>query len=84
MTLWPTQVPIKWFPGGLPLGVKRRGREADHSFPSISAVKMSGTIPPLHLYASFYTFYLTENVVYVDYEDRSVGALWERMDVYEY
>jgi hypothetical protein len=34
--LGPTQPPIQWVPGALSLGVKRPGREADHS-PSFSA-----------------------------------------------
>jgi hypothetical protein len=35
--LWgPTQPPIKWVPGALSPGVKRPGREADHS-PQVSA-----------------------------------------------
>jgi hypothetical protein len=34
--LGPTQPPIQWVPGALSLGVKRPGREADHS-PSTSA-----------------------------------------------
>jgi len=29
--LGPTQPPIQWLPGALPLGVKRPGRETDHS-----------------------------------------------------
>jgi hypothetical protein len=29
--LGPTQPPIQWVPGDLTLGVKRPGREADHS-----------------------------------------------------
>jgi hypothetical protein len=32
--LGPTQLPIEWVPGALSLGVKRPGREADHSHPS--------------------------------------------------
>jgi hypothetical protein len=32
--LGPTQLPIHWVPGALSLGVKRQGREADHSPPS--------------------------------------------------
>jgi hypothetical protein len=32
--LGPTQPPIQWVPGAPPLGVKRPGREADHSPPS--------------------------------------------------
>jgi hypothetical protein len=31
--LGPTQPPIQWVPGALSLGVKRLGREADHSSP---------------------------------------------------
>jgi hypothetical protein len=37
--LGPTQPPIKWVPGALSLGVKRPGREADHSPPSSAEVK---------------------------------------------
>jgi hypothetical protein len=29
--LGPTQLPIQWVPGALSLGVKRPGREADHT-----------------------------------------------------
>jgi hypothetical protein len=34
----PTQPPIQWVPGFLSLGVKRPGREADHSPPSSAEV----------------------------------------------
>jgi hypothetical protein len=37
--LEPTQPPIPWVPGALSLGVKRPGREADHSPPSSAEVK---------------------------------------------
>jgi hypothetical protein len=37
--LGPTQPPIQWVPGVLSLGVKRPGREADHSLPSSAKVK---------------------------------------------
>jgi hypothetical protein len=37
-TLGPTQ-PIQWVPGTLSLGLKRPGREADHSPPSSAEVK---------------------------------------------
>jgi hypothetical protein len=37
--LGPTQPPIQWVPGALSLGVKRPGRQADHSPPSIAEVK---------------------------------------------
>jgi hypothetical protein len=39
IALGPTQPPIQWVPGALPLGVKRPGREADHSPPSSAEVK---------------------------------------------
>jgi hypothetical protein len=32
--LGPTQPPIEWVPAAFSLGVKRPGREADHSSPS--------------------------------------------------
>jgi len=35
----PTQLPIQWVPGALPLGIKRPGREADHSPSSSAEVK---------------------------------------------
>jgi hypothetical protein len=35
----PTQPPTQWVPGALSLGIKRPGREADHSPPSSSEVK---------------------------------------------
>jgi hypothetical protein len=37
--LGPTQPPIQWVLGALSLGVKRPGREADHSPPSSAEVK---------------------------------------------
>jgi hypothetical protein len=37
--LGPTQPLIQWVPGALSLGVKRQGREADHSLPSSAEVK---------------------------------------------
>jgi hypothetical protein len=37
--LGPTQPPIQWVTGALYLGVKRPGREADHSHPSSAEVK---------------------------------------------
>jgi hypothetical protein len=37
--LTPTQPPIQWVSGALSLGVKRLGREADHSPPSSAEVK---------------------------------------------
>jgi hypothetical protein len=37
--LGPTQPTIQWVPGILSLGVKRPGREADHSPPSSAEIK---------------------------------------------
>jgi hypothetical protein len=37
--LGPTQPPIQWVPGDLSLGIKRSGREADHSPSSSAEVK---------------------------------------------
>jgi len=37
--LGPTQPPIQWVPGAFSLGVKRPGREADHSHPSSAEIK---------------------------------------------
>jgi hypothetical protein len=39
--LGPTQPPIQWVPGALSQGLKRPGREADHSPPSTAEVKES-------------------------------------------
>jgi hypothetical protein len=47
--LKPTQPPIQWVPGAPSLGVKRPGREADHSPPSSAEVKNARSytsIPP--------------------------------------
>jgi hypothetical protein len=46
-SLGPTQPPIQWVPGALSTGVKRQGREADHSLPPSADVKNSEAIPPL-------------------------------------
>jgi hypothetical protein len=37
--LGPTQTPIQWVPGALSSGVKRQGREADHSSPASAGIK---------------------------------------------
>jgi hypothetical protein len=39
--LGPTRPPIQWVPGALPPGVKRPGREADHSPPTNAEVMKS-------------------------------------------
>jgi hypothetical protein len=50
MALGPTQPPIQWVPGAVPLGLKQLGREADHSPPSSAEVRMRGAIPLLPQY----------------------------------
>jgi hypothetical protein len=42
-----TQPRIQWVPGALSSGVKRQGREADHSPPASAEVKKRGSIHPL-------------------------------------
>jgi hypothetical protein len=37
--LGPTQPPVQWVPGALYLGIKRLGREANHSPPASAEVK---------------------------------------------
>jgi len=47
-----TQPPIQWVPGTLYLGVKRPGRETDHSTPSSAEVKKAWiytSTPPILL-----------------------------------
>jgi hypothetical protein len=72
--LRPIKPPIQWVPGAVSLGVKRRGREADHSPPSSAEVKNAWSLPPLPQYAFMawclvkhrdnftFTFYLYEYV----------------------
>jgi hypothetical protein len=51
--LGPTQPPIKWVPEDLSLEVKRPGREADYSFPSITEIKNAWSYtstPPIRLH----------------------------------
>jgi hypothetical protein len=46
-TLGRPQPPIQFVPGALSRGVRRPGREADHSPPSSAEVKNGAAIPPL-------------------------------------
>jgi hypothetical protein len=51
--LGPTQPPIQWVSGTLSLGVKRMGRETDHSLPSSADVKHAWrhtSTPPIRLH----------------------------------
>jgi hypothetical protein len=45
--LGPTHPPIQWVSGALSQGVKRQGRQSDHSPPSIARVKNGGALPPI-------------------------------------
>jgi hypothetical protein len=45
------QPPIQWIPGALSLGLKRPGREADHSLPSSAEVKNSWSYASTPQYA---------------------------------
>jgi hypothetical protein len=45
--LGPTQPPIQWIQVAPYPGLKRPGREADHSPPANAMVKNGGAIPPL-------------------------------------
>jgi hypothetical protein len=47
--LGPTQSPIQWVSG-----MKRQGREADHSSLYSAEVKNGGAIPPLHNASSWH------------------------------
>jgi hypothetical protein len=71
MALGSTQPPIQWILGDLSLGVKRPGREADHSPPSSAKVKNAWSYASTPLYIlmawclvkhgdnfTFYLFYL--------------------------
>jgi hypothetical protein len=72
----PTQPPIQWVPGALSLGVKRPGREADHSPPSTAEVK---ELVELYLHSpntpswggaqlkhwDIFTFYFSRNSVHI-------------------
>jgi hypothetical protein len=48
--LGPTQPSIQWVPGAFYLGVKRPGREADHSLHLVPRSRMCGAIPSLPQY----------------------------------
>jgi hypothetical protein len=50
--LWPTQPHIQWAPWALSLGIKRPGREAEHSPPPSAEVKKMWTYTSTPPYAS--------------------------------
>jgi hypothetical protein len=47
--LGPAQPPIQWVLRALYPGLKRPGREADHSPPCSAKVRNTGAIPPLSI-----------------------------------
>jgi hypothetical protein len=55
--LAPTQPPIQWVRGALSLGVKRPGREADHSPPSSAEVRNAWnyTFTPQYAFMAWYS-----------------------------
>jgi hypothetical protein len=56
-----TQPSIRWVPGSIRTGIKRPGREADHSPPSSTEVKNNEAIPPLSGTSSRRGAYLIKN-----------------------
>jgi hypothetical protein len=59
-TLGPKQPPIHCVPGALSPGVKRQGRDVDHSHPSSAEIKKCGAIPPLPPMSSWHSALLIE------------------------
>jgi hypothetical protein len=62
------QPSIQWVREALsPEGIKRPGREADHSPPSRAAVKSGGDMPPFpHAYSQHCTYFIkhSDNVIF--------------------
>jgi hypothetical protein len=50
-----TQSPSQWVLGALSPGLKRQGREADHSSPSSAEVRSDGSIPSLPYISSWHS-----------------------------
>jgi hypothetical protein len=46
------------------LGIKRQGREADHSCPSSAKVKIGAAVSPLHHKYSWREFYIVPSQLY--------------------
>jgi hypothetical protein len=67
--LGPTQPPIQWVPGALSLGVKRPGREADHSPPSSAEVKnaWSYTSTPQYVFMAWCLVKHRDNFIFYFY-----------------
>jgi hypothetical protein len=57
--LGPTQPPTQWVPGALSLGVKRSGREDEHSPPSCAGDKNPWSYtstPPMYLHGVVFSY----------------------------
>jgi hypothetical protein len=48
----PTQFPLQWVPGALSPGVRRPGREANHSPPTSAEIKETSIYTPTPPYSS--------------------------------
>jgi hypothetical protein len=74
MALGPTQPPIHWVPGAFSLGVKRPGREADHSPPSSTEVKIawSYTSTPQYVFMAWCLVKYRDNFTFTFQEASSV------------
>jgi hypothetical protein len=70
--LGPTQPPTQWVPGAFSLGVKRPGREADHSPPSSAEVKnaWSYTSAPQYAFMALWLVKHRENFTFTYPEGR--------------
>jgi hypothetical protein len=71
----PTQPPIQWVPGALSLGVKRLGREADHSPPSSAEVKNAWSYTSTILYEGVSKISRTELITKCTLT--TINTLWE-------
>jgi hypothetical protein len=69
--LGPSQPPIQWVPGNILRGIKRSGREADHSSLPSTEVKnvWSYTSTPTHLFMAWYLIKHRDNVTFLLYMD---------------
>jgi hypothetical protein len=73
--LGPTQHPIQWVPDALSLGVKRPGREADHSPPYSAGVKnaWSYTYIPQYVFMAWYLVKQTDFIFTFTFIFRYLG-----------
>jgi hypothetical protein len=82
--LGPIQPPIQWVQGFLSLGVKRRGREADHSPPSSAEVKNPwsySSTPPIRLHAQGQLYLCHSGKKFCNELWKSNDALWGGNDL---